>query len=306
MTRTRKGTKSSSFGVSKRENHDSSSFYSRKMYARTASQKIEYIENNIPDEVLDQIICLDSRDTSVLPDSSVHLMVTSPPYNVGKDYDIDFSLEEYRTLLKNVFEQTYYKLVPGGRACINIANLGRTPYIPLHSYIIEDMLDLNYLMRGEILWDKGAGAGVSCAWGSYKSAQNPVLRDTHEYILVFSKDTYSRVRNGKQNSIEKEEFLEFTKSIWRFSPESARKVKHPAPFPVELPYRLIQLYTFEGDVVLDPFCGSGTTGVAAIKTNRHFVGFDNNEDYVQIARERLTKYHQKLESTRSQLPMELS
>jgi DNA modification methylase len=306
MARTRKGTKSSSFGVSKRENHDSSSFYARKLYTGTTSPKIEYVENQIPINVLDQIICLDSRDMSVLPDSSVHLMVTSPPYNVGKDYDVDFSLDEYRALLKKVFEQTYKKLVPGGRVCINVANLGRTPYIPLHSYIIEDMLNLNFLMRGEILWDKGAGAGVSCAWGSYKSAQNPVLRDTHEYILIFSKDTYSRVRNGKQNSIEKEEFLEFTKSIWRFSPESARKVKHPAPFPVELPYRLIQLYTFEGDVVLDPFCGSGTSCIAAIKTKRHFVGFDNNEDYVKIARERLLKYQQKLESTRSQLYMQLA
>lgn len=305
MARIRKGTKSSSFGVSKRENHDSSSFYARKMYSGRVSQKVEYIENPIPDDVLDQVLCLDSRDMSVIPDSSIHLMVTSPPYNVGKDYDEDFSIDEYRELLRKVFEQTYKKLVPGGRACINVANLGRTPYTPLHSYIIEDMLDLKYLMRGEILWDKGAGAGVSCAWGSYKSAQNPVLRDTHEYILIFSKESYSRIRNGKQNSIQKEEFLEFTKSIWRFSPESARKVNHPAPFPIELPYRLIQLYTFEGDVVLDPFCGSGTTCIAAIKTNRHFVGFDNNDDYVKVAKERISKYRQKLESTRSQMPMQL-
>jgi len=305
MSRARKGTKTSSFGVSKRENHDSSSFYSRKMYSGIEPQRVEYVENPVPENVLDKILCLDSRDMSILPDSSVHLMVTSPPYNVGKDYDEDFSLEEYRTLLKKAFGQTYKKLVPGGRACINVANLGRSPYIPLHSYIIEDMLELNYLMRGEILWDKGAGAGVSCAWGSYKSAQNPVLRDTHEYILIFSKQTYSRVKNGKQNSIQKEEFLEFTKSIWRFSPESARKVKHPAPFPVELPYRLIQLYTFEGDVILDPFCGSGTTGVAALKTNRHFVGFDINEEYVNIAKERVTKCSQKIEGVRAQIPLQL-
>ncbi|AQX74566.1 SAM-dependent methyltransferase [Dehalococcoides mccartyi] len=298
-----RGTRSSSFGVSKRENHDSSSFYSRKLYSGNKSEKIECTENTIPENIIDQIHGIDSRDMSILPDSSIHLMVTSPPYNVGKDYDTDSDLDEYRELLRNVFQQTYRKLVPGGRACINVANLGRKPYIPLHSYIIQDMLDLKYLMRGEILWDKGAGAGVSCAWGSYKSAQNPVLRDTHEYILIFSKENYGRVRNDKQNSIKKEEFLEFTKSIWRFSPESARKVKHPAPFPVELPYRLIQLYTFEGDIVLDPFCGSGTTCVAALETNRHFVGFDNSEEYVKIAKERVAKASQKLEGTRSQLLM---
>ena len=240
---------------------------------------------------------------SVLPDCSVHLMVTSPPYNVGKDYDEDFSLDEYRAFLKKVFDETHKKLVPGGRACINIANLGRSPYLPLHSYIIKDMLDIGYLMRGEILWDKGAGAGVSTAWGSYKSAQNPTLRDTHEYLLIFSKQTFRRVRDGRENTISGDEFREFTKSIWRFSPESARKVKHPAPFPVELPYRLIQLYTFEGDVVLDPFCGSGTTCVAALQTKRHFVGFDNNEDYVKVARERVVKYRQKLEGIEAQLPL---
>ena len=299
----RSGTKTSSFGTSKRLNHDSSSFYARKLYPEILPDKIKYIENAIPDNTIDRIHCLDSRDMSIIPDSSVHLMVTSPPYNVGKDYDTDSDLNEYRQLLRDVFEQTYRKLVPGGRACVNVANLGRKPYIPLHSYIIQDMLDLKYLMRGEIIWDKGAGAGVSCAWGSYRSAQNPVLRDTHEYILIFSKETYSRVRNDKQNSIQKDEFLDFTKSIWRFSPESARRVKHPAPFPTELPYRLIQLYTFEGDVVLDPFCGSGTTCVTALETTRHFVGFDNNEEYVNIAKTRVTKCLQKLEGAHSQLIM---
>ena len=92
----------------------------------------------------------------------------------------------------------YKKLVTGGRACINIANLGRKPYIPLHSYIIEDMLTIGYHMRGEIIWDKASSAGSSTAWGSWLSAANPVLRDVHEYILVFSKDAFSRKRNGKR------------------------------------------------------------------------------------------------------------
>jgi len=212
-------------------------------------------------------------------------MVTSPPYNVGKEYDEDLDMDEYRDLLKTVFRETYKKLMVGGRACVNIANLGRSPYIPLHSFIIEDMLDLGFLMRGEIIWNKAASVGSSTAWGSWMSASNPSLRDVHEYILVFSKESYN---HGKGNStITRDEFLEYTKSIWTFPTESAKRIGHPAPFPVELPRRLIQLYTFEGDVVLDPFCGSGTTCIAAVMTNRHYVGFDINEKYINLARKRL-------------------
>ena len=122
---------------------------------------------------------------SELPDYSVHLMVTSPPYNVRKEYDEDLTLEEYLNLLHVVFKETYRVLVTGGRACINIANLGRKPYLPLHALIIQTMLEIGFLMRGEIIWDKAASASPSTAWGSWQSASNPVLRDVHEYILVF-------------------------------------------------------------------------------------------------------------------------
>lgn len=284
-----KGTETSSFGVSKRENHDSSRFYSQKIYSglRVEEEKVEYVENEIPKDVIDKVHCLDSRDMSVLPDSSVHLMVTSPPYVAAKEYDKDWTLGEYLKLLKDVFSETYKKLVPGGRACINIANLGRTPYIPLHSFVIRDMIDIGYLMRGEVIWDKGASAGASTAWGSWKSAKNPTLRDVHEYIMIFSKETFSRENKERSDTISKDEFLEFSKSIWQFPTESAKRVGHPAPFPVELPHRLIQFYTFQEDVVLDPFVGSGTTCVAAAKTGRHFVGFDNKKEYVETARKRI-------------------
>jgi site-specific DNA-methyltransferase (adenine-specific) len=149
------------------------------------------------------------------------------------------------------------------------------------------MLDLGFLMRGEIIWNKGSSGSSSTAWGSWLSARNPTLRDIHEYILVFSKGTFSRKDRGRKSTISRQEFLDFTKSVWQFPAESARKVKHPAPFPVELPYRLIQLYTFEGEVVLDPFIGSGTTAIAAIKTRRVFVGYEINPDYVSIADERI-------------------
>ncbi|MFQ6053275.1 MAG: DNA-methyltransferase, partial [Candidatus Bathyarchaeia archaeon] len=196
-----------------------------------------------------------------------------------------------------VFSETRRVLVPGGRACINIANVGRKPYIPYHKFIMDIMLELGFLMRGEIIWNKAAGAGVSTAWGSWCSASNPTLRDTHEYILIFSKDKFSRKGGNKKSTISREEFLEFTKSVWEFQPESSKKVGHPAPFPVELPYRCIQLYTFEGEVVLDPFCGVGTTAMAAIKTGRHFVCLDIDPEYVDKAERRIKEYRAQTKIT---------
>jgi DNA modification methylase len=223
-----------------------------------------------------------------LPDCSVHLMVTSPPYNVGKEYDNDLTLEEYLAFLMRVWKETYRVLVPGGRVCINVANVGRKPYIPLHASMMRDMIDLGFLMRGEIIWDKAASASTSTAWGSWQSATNPTLRDTHEYILVFSKGSFRRDKmDGRTSTISKDEFLEFTKSVWGFPSESAKKVGHPAPFPVELPYRLIQLYTFSNEIVLDPFMGSGQTALAALKAGRHFVGYEVIDDYCKLANNRI-------------------
>lgn len=223
-----------------------------------------------------------------LPDNSVHLMVSSPPYNVGKTYDEDLTLAQYLAFLARVWAETYRVLVPGGRACVNIANLGRKPYIPLHTFVARDMIELGFLMRGEIIWDKAASASASTAWGSWQSATNPTLRDIHEYILVFSKGSYRRDKmEDRKDTITKDEFLEFTKSVWTFPAESARKIGHPAPFPIELPYRLIQLYTFEGEIVLDPFMGSGQTALASIKSNRHFVGYELNSEYHNLANKRI-------------------
>jgi site-specific DNA-methyltransferase (adenine-specific) len=226
---------------------------------------------------------------SLLPDECIHLMITSPPYNVGKEYDRDLNIDEYRSLLRDVFQEVYRVLVVGGRICVNVANLGRRPYIPLHSYIIEDLQTLGFQMRGEIIWQKGASAGSSTAWGSWMSASNPTLRDIHEYILVFSKGSMGRKQKG-ESTISRDEFLEYTKSVWNFNAVSAKSFGHPAPFPVELPYRLIQLYSYKGDVVLDPFCGSGTTCLAALRTGRHYLGFDNQKKYVDLARKRISEY----------------
>jgi len=216
-------------------------------------------------------------------------MVTSPPYNVSKEYDDDLSLEEYRALLSKVFAETYRVLVPGGRACVNVANVGRKPYLPLHSFLIDDLTRLGFLMRGEIIWNKASSAGPSTAWGSWRSPSNPSLRDVHEYILVFCKESFSRSRPDRRPTIGREEFLELTKSVWTFSSESAKRIGHPAPFPIELPRRLIELYTYAGEVVLDPFAGSGSTCVAARQSGRHFVGYEKVEEYADLARARVSR-----------------
>lgn len=225
---------------------------------------------------------------SELPNQSIHLMITSPPYNVSKDYDENLSLKEYLDFLNKVFSETYRVLVPGGRACINIANVGRKPYIPLSDYISKIMIDIGFLMRGEIIWNKSASSGTSTAWGSWCSPSNPTLRDVHEYILVFSKGIYKREKQNKKITIQKQQFTQWTKSVWNMQTESAKKIGHPAPFPEELPFRLMQLYCFEQDIVLDPFMGSGTTALVGLKNNRRFVGYEINPDYVKIARNRIS------------------
>ncbi len=286
--RKRKSTRTSAFGAPGRISHDSSDFYASRLYQdQSDPEPVEYVEQAVPSEVLDQIIPKTAEQMGDLPDCSIHLMVTSPPYNVRKEYDEDLTLDEYLDLLRRVFQETRRVLVPGGRACINLANLGRRPYLPLHIYVIQLMLETGFLMRGEIIWDKGPSASASTAWGSWMSATNPVLRDVHEYILVFSKDSFSRPGEGKESTIQKEDFLDWTKSVWSFPAASARQVGHPAPFPEDLPRRLIELYSFRGDVVLDPFCGSGTTCLAARGAERHFVGYEIDSGYVVLARKRL-------------------
>lgn len=283
-------TQTTSFGSIVRESHNSKKFYNSKMFTDFEVDKnVEYVENEIPKDDLDRFYCKSSEVMEEIPDSSVHLMITSPPYNVGKEYENELTLDEYSQLLSGVFSEVYRKLVTGGRACINIANIGRKPYIPLHAMIIEIMLDIGFLMRGEIIWDKSASGGGSCAWGSWMSASNPVLRDYHEYILVFSKQSYSKSKSQpKRDTIQHDDFIDWTRSVWTFPAVNAKRIGHPAPFPVELPHRLINLYSYEGDVVLDPFCGSGTTAIAAIQNNRHYICYDIKQEYIDLSKKRIS------------------
>jgi len=272
------------------------SIYESNMYNGVMAEiDVSESENRVPSEYLNRIFCKSCENMEELPNNSIHLVVTSPPYNVMKDYDKNMTLVEYRQFLQNVWKECYRVLTNGGRICINIANIGRKPYIPLHRYVIEDMLNIGFSMRGEIIWNKGSSVGSSTAWGSWLSASNPVLRDVHEYILVFSKGSFERSSEGKQSTIRKEDFLEWTKSIWTFPTVSARKIGHPAPFPEELPFRLIQLYTFKDDIVLDPFAGSGTTCLVASKLYRHYVGYETEYEYIKIAERRMKQHTDQLD-----------
>lgn len=288
-------TTTSAFGVGRRESHDASAFYERQLYQDRGRQTADIpsptagdtTARTLPDAAwTDQIYCQSATQMTPIPDNSVALAFTSPPYNVGKDYDDDMSMDAYLALIAAVAAETYRVLLPGGRFVINIANLGRKPYIPLHAHFYQIHERVGFLPMGEVIWQKAKGAGGSCAWGSWQSAKAPRLRDIHEYLLVFAKAHYSRPDKG-ESDIGRDEFMEATLSIWQIPPESAKRVGHPAPFPVALAERVIRLYSYVGDVVLDPFMGSGTTAVAAIQTARHYVGFDLSEAYCALANQRI-------------------
>ena len=314
--RKRQTTSTSNFGVSRRESHDASAFYAR--FEAPEFDTSDHLER-CPTELLDRILCHDATDMSAIPDDSVALVVTSPPYFAGKTYEEDMSRGEvpssyieYLAMLRAVFRECKRVLEPGGRIAVNVANLGRRPYRSLSADVISILQDdLHLWLRGEIIWEKAKGATGSTAWGSFQRAGNPVLRDLTERIVVASKGRLDRAMPIKDrarsdlpsvSTMYRDEFMEYTTDIWEFPPESATRVGHPAPFPVELPNRLIQLYTYEHDVVLDPFMGSGTTAVAAVRNTRHYIGFELDPEFARLATERADAERTRLATTGDDRP----
>jgi DNA modification methylase len=310
----RKPTTTSNFGVSRRENHDATAFYAR--FTPPVISKDTNIDRT---EVVDEIYCENSSDMRQVASNSVALVVTSPPYFAGKEYEealgqgvVPSSYNEYRKMLAEVFAECVRVLEPGGRIAVNVANLGRKPYRSLAADVISILQDdLRLLLRGEIVWRKAHGAGGSCAWGSFQSAANPVLRDLTERVVIASKGRFDRAMSRRERaehgypsegSIYKDEFMEATLDLWDIPAESATRVGHPAPFPVELPLRLIELYTYQGDVVLDPFMGSGTTAVAAVRSERCYIGYDTDETYVRDAKKRVAEERERIASRPIQRP----
>ncbi len=299
----RPATVTSSFGSGRRESHDSSPFYER--FAAPVISDEASVRAPV---ALDRLFVGDAREMSddQVADDSVALVVTSPPYFAGKEYEADLasgrtpaSYGDYLSVLREVLAVCLRKLESGGRMAVNVANLGRKPYRSLSADVISILQDdLGMLLRGEVIWQKARGAGGSCAWGSYRSPHNPVLRDVTERVIIASKGRFDRALKRErrreeglphQATISTEEFLEGTIDVWEIPTESATRVGHPAPFPVALPRRLIELYTYREDLVLDPFVGSGTSAVAAVETGRHFVGFDTEPEYVDLAEKRVAE-----------------
>lgn len=314
MSERRKATSTSSFGTGRRENHDSRSFYARFMPPRLSTDATI----NTPGKV-DEFFCGDARRMDKINPGSVALVVTSPPYFAGKEYEealgeghVPATYLDYLDMLCEVFAECASKLEPGGRIAVNVANLGRKPFRSLAADIIGILQDrLGLLLRGEIVWLKARGATGSCAWGSWQSPTNPVLRDLTERVIVGSKGRFDRALTPRQRaaaglpsegSIFKEDFLEGTTDVWEIPAESATRVGHPAPFPVELPQRLIELYTYRGDLILDPFMGSGSTAVAAVRTERHYAGYDTSREYVAKARIRIESEKGRLAALPTQPP----
>lgn len=224
---------------------------------------------------------------ATIPEKSVHLVVTSPPYFNARDYSEYDNFHDYMFSMATIFAAMRNVLVDGARVCINVANYGRNPVIPLHMEIRDMMEELGYDLRTEIIWDKGTSAAMGTAWGSWKLPSNPNVRDVHEYILVFNYGSPKLDGDREMATMTKEEFLEFTKSVWQIRTASSKKIGHPAPYPVEIPYRLIQLFSYKGNTVLDPFMGSGTTAVAAIQTGRHYIGCEIHKEYLDISNTRI-------------------
>lgn len=303
-------TRTSAFGVGRREGHDSSAFYDRFTPPILSDDQVV----NRPDELIAELGAGRLFHGSIaelknLPDNSVALVVTSPPYFVGKEYELAVTGEldsssripatyfEFLDVLRAVFAECSRVLEPGGRMAINVANLGRKPYRSLSADVISILQDdLGLLLRGEVIWEKASTSSGSCAWGSFAKASNPVLRDMTERVIIASKGQFARAIPVKarrkrglphKSSLANDEFVDVTRDVWRIDAESATRIGHPAPFPVELPLRLIDLYTYEGDLVVDPFVGSGTTLVAAARAGRIGIGYDTDDAYIAMADERL-------------------
>ena len=297
-------TNTSAFGVGRREGHDASEFYDRFAPPAISDDEDVTIEGR---PTASTCHLGDARSMDELPDASVALVVTSPPYFVGKQYEQAISVDaripasylEFLTMLREVFAECTRVLEPGGRIAVNVANLGRKPYRSLSADVISILQDeLGLLLRGEVIWAKSKASSGSCAWGSFAKASNPVLRDNTERVIIASKGRFSRALEPSRraarglpnvSSLTNDEFVDATKDVWEIDAESATRVGHPAPFPVELPRRLIELYSYVGDIVVDPFAGAGSSLVAAERTGRIGIGYDLEPDYVALSQRRLAE-----------------
>ena len=264
-------------------------------------EKLYYTKNNnfskqnnsFPLVYQDKIICEDNlKVLKQLPNNCVDIIVTSPPYNFGMEYDSDndsLFWKEYYEKLFNIFLECIRVLKYGGRFVVNVQPL-YSDYIPTHHIITNFFLEQKMIWKGEILWEKNNYNCKYCSWGSWKSPSSPYLKYTWEFIEIFCKGDLKKTGNKENIDITGDEFKQWVLAKWSIAPE--RKMKeygHPAMFPEELVNRCLKLFSYQNDIVLDPFNGAGTTTYVAAKINRHYLGIDISQEYCNTAINRLKK-----------------
>jgi len=263
----------------------------RGKYYYAKDHNFSRVNNEVPKEFLNKIIVGDSEEIlKKLPDNSIDLIFTSPPYNFGLDYENHkdgVNWNEYFDKLFRIFKECIRVLKYGGRIVVNVQPLF-SDYIPIHHIISNFFMENKLIWKGEILWEKHNYNCKYTAWGSWKSPSNPYLKYTWEFLEVFSKGTLKHSGDPKNADITADEFKKWVYAKWDIAPENnMKKYGHPAMFPEELAERVIKLFSFRGDIVLDPFNGVGTTTVVAKKLGRRYIGIDISEEYCKKAEERL-------------------
>jgi site-specific DNA-methyltransferase (adenine-specific) len=264
---------------------------------RGGTKHLKYTETIVPEidlsGMVNRIICGDSKQVlKDLPANSIDIIITSPPYNFGLTYQKDkykdaLIWHDYFNQLNKIWEQCFRVLKPAGRLCVNVQPLF-SDYLPTHHYISRQMLDLGLLWKAEILWEKHNYNCKYTAWGSWKSPSMPYLKYTWEFIEVFCKESHKKAGAGRNIDITGEEFKKWIYARWDIAPKmNMKKFNHPAVFPEELVIRLLKLFSYRDDIVLDPFNGVGTTTLVAHQLNRKYIGIDISEEYCKTAEERL-------------------
>lgn len=250
-------------------------------------------ENPEIKKFVNRIICGDSEEVlRRIPDNSVDIIITSPPYNFGHSYANDATHDtktwnEYFDKLHRIWKECYRVLKPSGRMVVNVQPLF-SDYIPTHHIISKQLLELGLLWKAEILWEKNNYNAKYTAWGSWKSPSMPYLKYTWEFIEVFAKESHKKMGEKENIDITDEEFKEWVYAKWKFTPETKMKeFGHPAMFPEELPRRILKLFSYKGDAVLDPFNGAGTTTLVAFKLKRRFIGIDISPEYCKTSLKRI-------------------
>jgi DNA modification methylase len=265
----------------------------RQQFYYTKGNNFSKTNREIPKEFEDQIICGDSQEIlSKLPDNCIDVVVTSPPYNFGLEYAStadDHHWETYFEKLFGIFSECIRVLKYGGRAIINVQPLF-SDYIPTHHIISNFFMNKKMIWKGEILWEKNNYNCKYTAWGSWKSPSNPYLKYTWEFLEIFCKGDLKKVGISENADICADDFKKWTVGKWSIAPErNMKEFDHPAMFPEELVQRALQMFSFEKDIILDPFNGAGTTTSVAKKLNRRYLGIDISDKYCKTAQKRITK-----------------